>query len=76
MDLNPLLTDTDVTKSGRHGNHGLPWALVDTDSPVFGAGQPRTSTNGAPQYPPVGSPVLDLPDLLLIQRKALGEVSY
>jgi len=32
--------------------------------------------NGAPQYPPIGSPDLDLPDLLLIQRKALGEVSY
>jgi len=32
--------------------------------------------NVAPQYPPVRSPVLDLPDLMLIQRKALGEVSY
>ena len=32
--------------------------------------------NGAPQYPLVGSRDLDLPDLLLIQRKALGEVSY
>ena len=32
--------------------------------------------NGSPQYPPVGSPDLDLADLFLIQRKAPGKVSY
>jgi hypothetical protein len=32
--------------------------------------------NGAPQYPPAGSPDFDLADLLLIQRKALGEVTF
>jgi len=32
--------------------------------------------NGAPQYPPVGSSDLELPDLLLIQRKALGLIVF
>jgi len=32
--------------------------------------------SGAPQYPPVGSHDLDLADLVLIQRKALGLVTF
>jgi thermitase len=32
--------------------------------------------NGAPQYPPVDGPALDLADLLLIQRKALGLTAF
>jgi hypothetical protein len=31
--------------------------------------------NGAPRYPPVSSPVLDLPNPLLVQRKVLEEVT-
>jgi len=50
--------------------------LIDLTDAESVRGNLAPLANGAPQYPPVGSPDLDLPDLLLIQRKALGEVSY
>ena len=46
--------------------------LVDLTDAESVRGNLAPLANGAPQYPPVGSPDLDLADLLLIQRKALG----
>ena len=46
--------------------------LIDLTDAESVRGNLAPLANGAPQYPPVGSPDLDLPDLLLIQRKALG----
>jgi len=50
--------------------------LVDLSNPESVRGNLAPLANGAPQYPPVGSPDLDLADLLLIQRKVLGLVAF
>jgi len=50
--------------------------LIDLTDAESVRGNLAPLANGAPQYPPVGSRDLDLPDLLLIQRKALGRVAF
>jgi subtilisin family serine protease len=50
--------------------------LIDLTDAESVRGNLAPLANGAPQYPPVDSRDLDLPDLLLIQRKALGLVAF
>ena len=50
--------------------------LIDLTDAEAVRGNLAPLANGAPQYPPAGSPDLELPDLLLMQRKALGLVAF
>jgi hypothetical protein len=50
--------------------------LVTLTSAESARGNLAPLANGVPQYPPADGPVLDVADLLLIQRKSLGLVVF